>query len=90
MVDFRCLNENCPTDAYPIPALDQLIDEFKDAAYLGAIDLKSGYWQVPLLTKDCEKTAFITAFGLYHYLRVPFGYRNAPAHFMHCIDQMLN
>jgi hypothetical protein len=44
VVDFRRLNENCPTDAYPIPALDQLIDEFSEAAYLGAIDLKSGYW----------------------------------------------
>lgn len=87
--DYRKVNALCTVDCYPIPALDQLLDEMKDAAFIGAIDLKSGYWQVPVCPGDEAKTAFVTQFGLYEYCRAPFGYRNAPAHFMRCVDSML-
>jgi hypothetical protein len=55
----------------------------------GSVDCKSGYWQVPLEMGSQDKTAFITPAGLYQYRRVPFGLKNAPPHFMRCIDTMM-
>ena len=57
--------------------------------WFGAVDCKSGYWQVPLNPQDSPKTAFVTHHGLWEYSRVPFGLKNAPPHFMRCIDQLM-
>lgn len=59
------------------------------AQFFGALDLKSGFWQVPLTLDASLKTAFISALGLFQYTRVPMGYRNAPQVFMRLIDQIL-
>jgi hypothetical protein len=53
------------------------------------LDLKSGFWQVPLTAEAALKTAFICSLGLFQYTRVPFGYRNAPQIFMRLIDQII-
>lgn len=89
VVDFRGLNKLCVTDAYPLPLMDQLLDELSASEYMGATDLKSGYWQVPVHEDSCDKLAFITNFGLFQYRRTPMGYKNAPAHFMREVDTLL-
>ena len=60
VVDCRPLNLQSPTDAYPIPPLDQLLDDLNAAEFMGATDLKSGYWQVPIHPPHRSKAAFIT------------------------------
>ena len=53
------------------------------------IDLRSGYWQVPLRKEDIPKTVFKTRWGLYEFLVVPFGVTNAPAQFMNMMNDVL-
>ncbi len=78
VVDYRKLNSTVPYDAYPLPDINMLLDSLHGAQYFGALDLKSGFWQVPLTPAASKKTAFISALGLHHYTRIPFGYKNAP------------
>ena len=53
------------------------------------IDLKLGYWQMPIGPRDIQKTAFKTRWRLYEYLVMPFGVTNAPAKFMGMMNDLL-
>jgi hypothetical protein len=61
----------------------------RGATIYNNIDLRFGYWQVPLRKEDIPKTAFKTPRGLYEYLVVPFGVSNAPAQFMNLMNDVL-
>ena len=89
-VDYRRLNAQSRTDAYPMPRVDDLIDRLGDAAYISTLDLSRGYWQVPV-TKDARpKTAFITPYGLFQFRVMPFGLQGAPATFQRMMDVILD
>ena len=62
-VDFRQLNTATIKDAHPIPRIDDLLDALHWACWFSTLDLKSGYWQVPIQERDKEKTAFLTSSG---------------------------
>ena len=66
-VDYRRLNAVSKIEAYPMPRIDELIDQLGRAKYISKIDLTKGYWRMPLAEEDRLKTAFVTPTGLYQF-----------------------
>ena len=89
-VDFRQLNAATIKDAHPIPRIDDLLNALHGARWFSTLDLKSGYWQVPIQEQDKEKMAFRTSSGqLFEFNQVPFGLCKAPATFSRLMDRVL-
>ena len=89
-VDFRQLNAATVKDAHPLPRIDDILDALHVAKWFSTLDLKSGYWQVPITEQDKAKTAFRTSSGqLFKFNQVPFGLCNAPATFSRLMDRIL-
>ena len=89
-VDYRKLNGVTARDSYPLPRMDECIDSLGDSNYFTTLDCNSGYWQVEIAEEDCDKTTFASHSGLYRFLRVPFGLKNAPATFQRAVDIILS
>lgn len=81
MVDFRKLNILTVGDAFPMPNINEILDQVGKATYFSCLDLASEYHQVPLHPKDQEKTAFSTNQGHFHFQRMYFGLKGAPSTF---------
>lgn len=87
-VDYRQLNARTRKDAFPLPRIEESLDSLAGACWFSAMDLASGYNQVPVEEKDRAKTAFCTPFGLFEWNRMPFGLCNAPGTFQRLMQRL--
>lgn len=88
-VDFRKLNNITKNYVWPLPHIDDILASLKDSRVFSTIDLKSGYWQIPMDEKDKEKVAFTCHRGLYQFNSMPFGLSCAPSVFQELMTQVL-
>jgi hypothetical protein len=88
-IDFTALNKHCPKDYFPLPRIDQIIDSTAGCERLSFLDAYSGYNQIQLKVEDEDKMAFITPHGVYCYMTMPFGLKNAEATYQRCMQACL-
>jgi len=88
-VDFRRLNELTIGDAYPIPRIDEILDQLGRSRYYTTLHFVNGYYQVSIKVEDRQKTAFSTDKGHKEFRRMPFGLSGAPSTFQRLMNTAL-
>ena len=90
-VDYRKLNKVTVPMSFPLPHMESVFDAIGEcqAQYFSSLDLKSGFWQVPLSESSKHKSAFVTQTGIYQFKRMPFGLMNSPITFQAMMSHVL-
>jgi hypothetical protein len=89
-IDYTSLNKACPKDSFTLPCTDQLIDSIAGCDLLLFLDAYSGYHQIPLYEPDQIKTSFITPYGAYFYVSMPFHLKNAGETYQQTMQQCMH
>lgn len=88
-IDFRLINQFTVDDKFPLPPIQDLLHCIKGSKYFVMLDLRSGYWQIPMSHEARKYTAFRTPRGLKQFKVMPFGLKNAPATFQRMMEEIL-
>lgn len=88
--DYRKVNAVTKPDSFPLPRIEDCVDQVGNARFVSKFDLLKGYWQVPLTARAQEISAFITPSGLFSYKVMSFGLRNAPATFQRLMNRVIS
>ena len=88
-IDYHWLNKRTIKNRYPLLLPEEMMDRLGGAWVFSKIDLKSGYWQVPINEEDSPKTTFQMHWGLFEFMVMPFRVTNAPSQFMHLVEDVL-
>ncbi len=87
--DYIPLNAQTRRDSFPMPLVEDVIDQLGSSAWFTALDLQSGFWQIRMAPKDVKKTALITKTGLYDWTVMPFSLKNATSMFTRTMSEVI-
>lgn len=87
--DYRLLNAQTIPDRYNLPNINDFSANLHGKIIFSELDLRKAFYQIPMAEDDIQKTAVITPFGLFEFLRMPFGLRNSAQTFQRYINQLL-
>jgi len=85
---YRPLNAQTCRDMFPMPLMEDVIDQLGKSTWFTALDLQSGFWQIRMAPKDMKKTALVTKTGLYDLTIMPFGLKNATSTFTRTMSEV--
>ena len=86
-VDYTVLNKACPKDHFLLPRIDQIVNSTSGCDILSFLDAYLGYHQIMIKESDQLTTSFITPYGSYCYVTMPFGLKNAGATYQRCMQR---
>jgi len=88
-VDYRRLNSVTYKDSYPLPLIDNCLNALSGWSWYSTLDLRSGYYNIPIAEEDRDKSAFVTRRGCFRFMVMPFGLTCAPTVFQRLMDIVL-
>jgi len=89
-IDYRRLNEVTYKDSYPLPLIDNCLNALSGSSWYSTLDLRSGYYNIPIAKEDRDKSAFVTRRGCFRFTVMPFGLTCAPSVFQRLMDIVLS